>query len=164
VNTWWCWKFAKVKKLVKKRWRNQARGAAWVALPPLGRCPPVPGSEQQQWRWSWPVTVYTVMCRAVRHHKAYGATAAFFPRMVSLDLSAGGHRHGDGGAPPYFSREVVSQGASWVVAATPRVVPPPPLSGDQQLIRPLGWAPPCPVPSQKPAALLQRLYLAWGYK
>jgi hypothetical protein len=60
------------------------------------------------------VMVYTSMCRVVHCQGTSGATAAFCPRLVNLDLSAGGHHHGhshgDGGALPYFSREVVSQG------------------------------------------------------
>jgi C4-dicarboxylate transporter len=59
---------------------------------------------------------------------------------------------------PIFLEAGVFVGLAWVVTATPRAVPLPPLSGDQRLavgIRPLEGAPPCPVPSQKPAALLQ---------
>jgi hypothetical protein len=35
------------------------------------------------------------------------------------------HRHGDGGAPPYFSRDYGFGDLAGMVIATPRAVPPP---------------------------------------
>jgi hypothetical protein len=84
------------------------------------------------------VTVYTAMCRAVHRQGASSAATAFFPRLASLDLSAGshccGHNHGNSSALHYFSREVISWWAGWVDIATPRAVPPPPLSGAWQVM------------------------------
>ena len=73
------------------------------------------------------MTVYTAMCRAVHHQVLSGGTATFFPRVVSSVQRRGGHRHGDGGAPPYFSREKGFQGVGWGGTAIPRLVPPSPV-------------------------------------
>jgi hypothetical protein len=84
-------------------------------------------------------------------------------RRFLAESEGSGHGHCLGTAVPravhhpIFPEGKGFVGLAWVVTAT--------LSGDQRLaveIRPLGEAPSCLVPSQKPAALLQRLYLDWG--
>ena len=79
--------------MIKKRRRNQARGAAWVAPPPPVRCTATPVAVTG-WQWRrrcWvlapSVAVYTALCTTVHHWVLSGATAVFFPRLAFLVLS-----------------------------------------------------------------------------